>query len=43
MAEGPTRSAESMMAELVHHMAEMVKAQAETNRLLRDLIGRMAK
>ncbi|WP_338663731.1 hypothetical protein VQH23_00910 [Pararoseomonas sp. SCSIO 73927] len=37
------RSAEAMMAELVHHMAEMVKTQAETNRLLKDLLVRLER
>lgn len=43
MAEGPTRTTETMMAELVHHVAEMVKAQAETNRLLQELLRAAAK
>ncbi|MCR0981632.1 hypothetical protein [Roseomonas populi] len=43
MSEIATRSVEMMMAELVHHMAEMVKAQAETNRLLRDLVSRLER
>jgi hypothetical protein len=38
MAQAPVRTTESMMAELVHHVAEMVKAQAETNRLLQELL-----
>ncbi|WP_424811274.1 hypothetical protein [Roseococcus sp. YIM B11640] len=32
-----SRTTESMLAELVHHMAEMVKAQKETNQLLQQL------
>jgi hypothetical protein len=32
------RTAETMLAELVHHMAELVKTQSETNRLLQELI-----
>ena len=38
MSQTMARTAETMLAELVHHMAEMVKAQAETNRLLQELI-----
>jgi len=34
MAEGGQRTMDTMMAELVHHMAELVKQQEETNRLL---------
>jgi hypothetical protein len=32
-----------MMAELVHHLAEMVKTQTETNRLLQELIKASGK
>ena len=35
----PVRTAETMLAEVVHHMAEMVLAQKETNRLLAELLG----
>ena len=38
MSQDQTRTTETMLAELVHHMAEMVKAQAETNRLLQELL-----
>ncbi|WP_280842996.1 hypothetical protein [Pararoseomonas baculiformis] len=43
MAQPPTRTTETMMAELVHHMAELVKAQAETNRLLQELLKASGK
>ena len=43
MSQGPIRTTESMLAELVHHMAEMVKAQAETNRLLQELLRQPRK
>lgn len=32
------RTAEAMLAELVHHMAEMVRVQKETNALLERLV-----
>ncbi len=33
------RTTETMLAELVHHMAEMVRAQQETNKLLQRLVS----
>lgn len=39
----PVRTAETMLAEVVHHMAEMVLAQKETNRLLADLLQAQGK
>ncbi|WP_458093617.1 hypothetical protein [Roseomonas sp. WA12] len=42
MSQSTSRTAETMLAELVHHMAEMVKSQAETNRLLQELLVRKA-
>ncbi|WP_421990868.1 hypothetical protein [Roseococcus sp.] len=32
------RTTESMLAELVHHMAEMVKAQKETNVAIHQML-----
>jgi len=43
MAQAPTRTAEVMLAELVHHMAELLKAQAETNRLLAEMVKKSPK
>ncbi|WP_280855187.1 hypothetical protein [Roseomonas indoligenes] len=40
MSQFGGRTAETMLAELVHHMAEMVKAQKETNALLHQLLQR---
>ncbi len=40
MVEQTARTAETMLAELVHHMAELVKEQSETNRLLRDALSK---
>jgi hypothetical protein len=42
MSQSPDRTTESMMAELVHHMAELVRQQAETNRLLQELLKQRA-
>lgn len=42
MAQGKPadeRTPESMLAELVHHMAEMVRTQQETNKLLQRLLA----
>lgn len=39
----PTRTAETMLAELVHHMAEMVLTQKETNRLLAEVLRSQGK
>jgi hypothetical protein len=33
------RTTEAMLAELVHHMAEKVRVQQETNKLLQRLIS----
>ena len=38
-AGASTRTPERMMAELIHHMAEMVKAQNETNQLLQQILA----
>ncbi|WP_426954443.1 hypothetical protein [Muricoccus radiodurans] len=32
------RTTETMLAELVHHMAELVKAQQQTNELLTQML-----
>ncbi len=43
MAQAPYRSPEVLLAQLVHHMAEMVKTQEEMNRLLRALIQQQGR
>jgi len=43
MAQAPVRTSEVMLAELVHHMAELLKVQGETNRLLAELVKKSGK
>jgi hypothetical protein len=38
MSDSNQRTVDTMLAELVHHMAEMTAAQNETTRLLRQMV-----